>query len=251
MAGDVDYDRWGAGYATARQAEPRFAAAILAALGDARTVLNVGAGAGSYEPRDRYVAAVEPAATMRAQRPPDLAPAIDARAEALPFDDDAFDAAIATITVHQWSDPERGLREMRRVARDRVVVLTFDPDALDRFWLADYAPEMVAVERRRFPSLGWISAILGGTVTVQPLPIPRDCTDGFAEALYARPARFLDAGVRGAQSWWSFLAPGVEQRIVDALAADLASGAWQRRYGELAARPTFDGCVRLLAARPG
>lgn len=251
MAGDVDYERWGAGYAAARRADPTFAAAILAALGDARTVLNVGAGAGSYEPHDRYVAAVEPAAAMRAQRPPASAPAIDACAEALPFDDDSFDAAMATVTVHQWTDPERGLREMRRVARDRVVVLTFDPDALSRFWLADYAPEMVAVERRRFPSLDWIATILGGSMTVQSLPIPRDCTDGFAEALYARPARFLDADVRRSQSWWSFLAPGAERRIVDALAADLASGAWQRRYGEVAASPAFDGCVRLLTARPG
>jgi SAM-dependent methyltransferase len=214
-------------------------------------VLNVGAGAGSYEPLDRYVVAVEPAAAMRAQRPRHLPPAIDATAEALPFDDDAFDAAMATVTVHQWPDPAGGLAELRRVARGPVVVMTFDPAALDRFWLAEYAPEMVAVEGRRFPSIAWIAATLGGDVTVEELAVPRDCTDGFAEAYYARPERFLEAAVRRGQSWWSFLDAGVEARVVDALAADLESGGWWRRHGAVADQPTFAGCVRLVTARPG
>jgi SAM-dependent methyltransferase len=250
-AGDHDYDGRSVDYASVRRPDPRFAAAILAALGDARTVVNVGAGAGSYEPTDRYVAAVEPSSSMRMQRPAHVAPAIDATAEALPFDDDAFDAAMATVTVHQWSDVERGLGELRRVARGPVVILTFDPAAVGDFWLAHYAPEIAAIEGRRFPSLASIAAMLGGDVTIERLPIARDCTDGFAEAFYARPDRFLDADVRAAQSWWSFLASGAEERIVEHLRADLSSGEWNRRFGPAAARPTYDGCVRLVVAHPG
>jgi hypothetical protein len=156
---------------------------------------------------------------------------------------------MATVTLHQWSDPAQGLREMRRVARDRAVIMTFDPTVLDRFWLADYASEMVAVERRRFPTLAWIAGTLGGTATVASLPIPRDCADGFAEAYYARPERLLDPAVRRGQSWWSFLGPGVEARV-DALAADLASGEWHRRRATSPpARRSTDACG-CLTARP-
>ena len=151
-AGDFDYERAGAGYARLRRTDPRLAAHVHAALGEARTVLNVGAGAGSYEPEDRYVVAVEPSAAMRAQRPAGR-PAVDAVAEALPFDDDSFDAAMAMITVHQWSDLERGLAELQRVARGPVVILTFDPDAMLDFWLADYVPEVFEAERPRMPKL--------------------------------------------------------------------------------------------------
>src|ERR1700689_3945664 len=139
-AGDFDYEREGAGYARRRRPDPRTAVQVHTALGEARTVLNVGAGAGSYEPHDRYVAAVEPSASMRSLRPPELAPAIDATAENLPFDDGGFDAAMASGTVHQWADTRRGLEELRRVSRGPVVILTFDGDALDRLWLGDYLP---------------------------------------------------------------------------------------------------------------
>ncbi|WP_305782518.1 class I SAM-dependent methyltransferase [Symbioplanes lichenis] len=196
--GDVDYETTGHGYATRRRADPRIAAAIHAALGDARNVLNVGAGAGSYEPADRYVLAVEPSARMREQRPPGAAPALRAYAESLPFDDDSFDAVMATITVHQWSDPMRGLAELRRVARAAVGVLTFDGDALDRFWLADYVPELIVAERRRYPRIAAIAAALGEGTEVAEVPIPVDCTDGFAEAFYARPEQLLDPRVRAA-----------------------------------------------------
>src|SRR5690349_10208953 len=151
-SGDFDYERFGGGYSAQRRTDPRVASHVWAALGDAETVLNVGAGAGSYEPEDRYVVAVEPSAAMRAQRPPGR-PAVDAAAEALPFDDDSFDAAMAMITVHQWRDLERGLAELRRVARGPVVILTFDPDALLDFWLADYVPELLEAERPRMPPL--------------------------------------------------------------------------------------------------
>src|SRR3954453_5510944 len=152
-AGDYDYEALGSGYTRRRRTDPRIAARVHAALGDARTVLNVGAGAGSYEPEDRYVAAVEPSAAMRAQRGRERAPAIDATAEQLPVDADAFDAAMATITIHQWSDAAAGLGELRRGGRGPVVILTFDGDAMPRFWLNDYVPEMIAGERARYPAI--------------------------------------------------------------------------------------------------
>jgi len=192
QAGDFDYDIHGHGYAQRRRPDPRIAALIHAALGDARTVVNVGAGAGSYEPADRYVVAVEPSARMRAQRPAAAVPALNATAESLPFDDGAFDAAMATVTVHQWRDLARGLAELRRVARGPVVVLTFDGDELDRHWLAAYAPELIAAERRRYPPVPAIAAALGRTTDVIEVPIPIDCVDGFTEAYYARPEAFLD-----------------------------------------------------------
>ncbi len=205
IAGDFDYEANGSGYATLRRTDPRIATYVHAALGQARSVLNVGAGAGSYEPADRDVTAVEPSAAMRSQRAAHLSPAIDAVAEDLPFADDSFDAAMAMITVHQWPAPEQGLRELRRVARGPVLVLTFDGDALDRFWLADYAPELIAAERRRYQPIEVIRGLLGGTSEVAPIPVPIDCVDGFTEAYYARPVRLLDPAVRRAQSAWASL----------------------------------------------
>ena len=200
VAGDFDYESGGTGYAAHRRTDPRIAALVHAALGEARTVVNVGAGAGSYEPADRDVTAVEPSEAMRRQRPAHLAPAVDAVAEALPFPDGSFDAAMAMVTIHQWPDTERGLRELRRVSRGPVVILTFDGDALDEFWLAEYAPELIAAERRRYPAIEHIRAALGGVSVVTKVPVPIDCVDGFTEAFYARPERFLDPAVRRSQA---------------------------------------------------
>jgi SAM-dependent methyltransferase len=245
-AGDFDYDRHGAGYATRRRTDPRIERLVHASLGDARSVLNVGAGAGSYEPTDRSVVAVEPSATMRAQR---SSPAIDARAEQLPFADSSFDAAMAMVTVHQW-DAERGLRELRRVARGPVVILTFDGDALDRLWLADYVPELMTAERARYPSIEWICTVLGGSSNATPVPIPSDCVDGFTEAFYGRPEAFLDPAVRAAQSAWGFVDEGAIERGIKALAGDLADGSWDRKYGHLREQPEFVGALRLIVAAP-
>lgn len=250
IAGDVDYHRHGEGYAVQRRTDPRIAAHVHSALGDARTVVNVGAGAGSYEPEDRYVIAVEPSAAMRAQRPPQLAPAVDATAERLPFDDNSFDAAMATLTVHQWSDLTAGLRELRRVARGPVVVLTGDGDALDKLWLAHYAPELIAAERRRYPAMDRIAEHIGATCTVQELAIPIDCVDGFTEAFYARPERFLDPRVRRSQSAWTFVDDADEERAMEQLRRDLDSGAWDQRYGHLRSQPEFVGSMRLLIGHP-
>jgi SAM-dependent methyltransferase len=247
-AGDADYGTIGTGYRSYRRPEPEFEAAIATALGDARTVVNVGAGAGSYEPRDREVTAVEPSASMRAQRPADLAVAIDATAEHLPFADDAFDAAMTTFSVHQWPDLEAGLAELRRVARGPVVVMTCDPTLLDRFWLADYAPAVIATEARRYPSIERITAGLGGRVRVVPLPIPLNCVDGFGEAYYGRPEMLLDPGARRANSAWSFVSDAEADAAVASLRADLASGAWDARHGALRTQPHFDGSLVLVVA---
>lgn len=243
----VDYEQRGLTYARHRRADPRIAARIHAALGDAQTVLNVGAGAGSYEPTDRWVLAVEPSATMRAQRPPDAAPVICARAEALPFDDDAVDAAMACVTIHHWESPEAGLSELRRVARGPVVVLTFDLDALPA-WQLDFLAEGVAIELRRFPAIEDVAAALGGRTRVERIATPGDCADGFFEAFWRRPEELLDPGVRSGQSMWALLEPGVEERIVDRLSAALQSGAWDAEHGHLRELGSYDGALRLVVS---
>jgi len=241
----VDYERHGRTYARHRRADPRIAARIHAALGDACTVLNVGAGAGSYEPHDRWVLAVEPSATMRAQRPAGAAPAIAAQAEALPFDDGAVDAAMACVTIHHWESPEAGLAELRRVSRGPVVVFTFELDYLPA-WQLEFLHEGVAKEQPRFPAIADVAAALGGRTRVQRIPTPGDCMDGFFEAFWRRPERLLDPAVRGAQSVWALLEPDVEQRIVDRLAAALDCGAWDAEHGHLRKQDSFDGALRLV-----
>jgi SAM-dependent methyltransferase len=248
-AGDVDYGAIGPGYAAFRRPEPAIARAIAAALGPARSVLNVGAGAGSYEPADRAVTAVEPSAAMRAQRPAHLPPAIDAAAERLPFADRVFDAAMATFTVHQWADLEAGLAELRRVTRGPVVVLTCDPALVRRFWLDDYAPAVLAAEARRYPPPARIGAALGGTLEVRPVAIPLDCRDGFNEAYYGRPEMLLDARARAACSAWSLVDAGTARDSVARLARALADGSWDARHGHLRTRACYDGSLRLLVAQ--
>lgn len=249
-AGDYNYEVGGIGYAVQRRTDPRIAAHVHHALGDAQSVLNVGAGAGSYEPLGRDVTAVEPSASMRAQRPAHLVEAIDAAAERLPFADRSFDAAMAMITVHQWADLDAGLRELRRVTRGPVVVLTFDGDALDLFWLAAYVPELITAERRRYPAMSYLADTLGAKATITPIPVPIDCVDGFTEAYYARPERFLDPAVRQSQSAWGFVDADVTERAVGRLRADLESGEWDRKYGFLRSQPEFVGSLRLVTARP-
>jgi SAM-dependent methyltransferase len=241
-AGEL-YDRIGHGYATGRRTEPRIAARIWDALGDARTVLNVGAGAGSYEPADRAVLAVEPSAVMRAQRPAGAAPCIDATAESLPFEDGAFDAAMAVLSDHHWSDPLAGLREMRRVA-PRVVVFQCDERWFERFWFVrDYLPEFAQLARRG-PTLAERAAAIDASV--EPVPIPCDCTDGFFGAFWRRPDAYLDPAVRRNISVWSQVGEAAEARAVEALAADLESGAWKERHAGLLALEELDLGYRLL-----
>lgn len=244
--GDTDYGVAGVGYAQRRRADPHIAGVIHRALGDARTVLNVGAGTGNYEPIDRTVVGLEPSATMRAQRPAGAAPCVIGTAQALPFDDASFDAVMAVLTVHQWTDLDRGVREMRRVARETVVIVTFDPAAFGRFWLGAYAPEMAAIETERCPSIGRLRELLGGRTEVIEVPVPLACTDGFDEAYYGRPERFLDAEVRASQSVWRKAGPDRERETIAKLAADLQSGAWDRKWGHLRTQPFFAGSLRLV-----
>ena len=214
------------------------------ALGDARTVLNVGAGAGSYEPPDREVTALEPSAEMIRQRPEGAAPAVQGSAEALPFDDGAFDAAMAVLTVHHWTDRAGGLREMRRVARDRVVVLTFDPSCRAA-WLLDYFPEIAAADEAIMPSMDSYADVLG-PVDVRSVPVPHDCTDGFLHAFWRRPHAYLDPAVRAGMS--SFHALGNAAPGLARLRADLEDGTWEARHGHLLGREALDVGYRLVVA---
>lgn len=241
------YDTIGQGYARQRRADPRIGARLLAALGDAQSVLNVGAGAGSYEPADRQVIAVEPSEVMVAQRPRGAAPAIRARAEALPFPAQAFDAVMGVLTLHHWADRAGGLSECARVARRRVVLLTWDP-AADAFWLPrDYLPAFAAADRRQFPAMTAYAEAFGATaqVEVAAVPVPRDCVDGFLGAFWARPAAYLDPGVRAGIS--SFARPGADEGLAR-LRADLASGAWHARHGHLLGADALDLGYRLVVA---
>ncbi|MEU9161466.1 class I SAM-dependent methyltransferase [Streptomyces sp. NPDC048424] len=249
-AGDVDYGAIGGGYASYRRPDEHIARFIAEALGDARTVLNVGAGTGSYETAARTVTAVEPSESMRAQRPARLAGAIDAVAEALPFADGEFDAAMTLFSVHQWSDVRAGLREMRRVTRGPVVILTCDPALVRDFWLYRYAPEVLDTEARRYPSVEELASALGGTGAVQTVPIPLHCTDGFNEAYYGRPEMLLDPAARQACSAWSFVDDQVRERFDESLRRDLGSGAWDAEFGHLRRRPTYEGSLVIVRATP-
>jgi len=244
-----NYDQHGKQYSGQRSTDPRIAAFINEALGDARTVLNIGAGAGSYEPEDRYVVAVEPSIAMRAQRVANnKAPAIIATADSLPFDDKAFDATMAIVTVHHWPDMKKGLQELKRVTKNRLIVMTFDPDFLGSFWNAEYFPEVVEVERQRYPTIDFLMEAMGGKMLVEAVPIPLNCVDGFQEAYYGRPEAFLNKDVRKAQSAWGFIPDDEQEQIVKRLADDLESGAWDQKFGHYRTAPTFTCTLRLVIA---
>jgi SAM-dependent methyltransferase len=245
-----EFDASRAAYTATRRTDPRIAAVIERALGDARTLLNVGAGAGAYESPERAVTAVEPSATMRAMRPEGAPEAIDARAEDLPFDNDSFDAATAILTVHHWADQAKGLRELRRVARGPVVVLTFDPRESEAFWLVrDYLPEIAAADRKRMPPIPAVVEALGGEASIERVPIPHDCRDGFLGAYWRRPERYLEPAARPGISCFGDLDPALLERALDRLRNDVDSGAWRRRYGGLLSREELDIGYRLVVAR--
>jgi hypothetical protein len=218
------------------------------ALAAARTVLNVGAGAGSYEPSDRRVTAVEPSTVMIEQRPPDAAPVVRAYAEALPFRDRSFDAGMAILTVHHWSDAEAGLAELWRTS-DRQIVLTWDPAAIARFWLvAEYLPQIADAESKLVtldPIAGHLTR-LGAQVTITPVPVPADCTDGFFAAYWRRPHSYLDPRIRAAISALATLDQRHVEQAMDRLAADLAAGRWQDRHPDLLGADTLDVGYRLI-----
>ena len=237
------YDRIGLTYSKTRKPDPRIADMIAAALGDAKSVVNVGAGPGSYEPTDREVTAIEPSQKMIAQRPPGAAPAICASAENLPLPDDSFDAGMAVLTVHHWSDQRKGLAELKRVARERIVLLTFDPAA--RPWPTRYFPGLADLDAQTMPTIDQLTRWLGPS-DVHPVPIPHDCEDGFLYAYWRRPEAYLDAQMRsGSSSFWKI--GDVSGGLRD-LATDLQSGEWHRRHCDLLDQDTYDAGYRLIVA---
>ncbi|MGA9856893.1 MAG: class I SAM-dependent methyltransferase [Solirubrobacteraceae bacterium] len=247
------YERIGHGYARTRREDPHLAGQIHEALGAARTVLNVGAGAGSYEPRDRHVIAIEPSDVMAAQRPADLAPAVRASAGDLPLRDQSVDAAMAILSVHHWDrEQEQGVRELRRVARGPVVIVTYDEPVSSQMWLiADYLPEVAELDRRTMPAVDALAGWLGGSTTVHAVPVSRDTPDWTFGSFWAHPERVLDSDARGATSGFARLDPQVEQRVVRAVADDLQNGVWEQRHGHLRRLQAFDVGLRLLVNHPG
>ena len=246
------YDAIGSGYARSRRDDPELAARINSALGDARTVVNVGAGTGSYEPDDRYVIAVEPSDVMAAQRPPERVPSIRGYADQLPLRDGAVDAAMAVLTVHHWdAGQERGVRELRRVARGPVVIVTFDAEVFSQMWLVrDYMPEVGELDRRTFPTIDQLREWLGGEVRVEPVEVSRDTPDHTLGSFWAHPERVLDPAARAATSGFARMDPSVVERVATAVERDLRSGAWYERHGALCRRPWSDVGQRLVVATP-
>lgn len=238
------YDTIGINYAELRKPDPRIATAIDEALGLATTVLNVGAGTGSYEPEGRQVTAAEPSLEMIRKRSPSAAPAIQASAGDLPFEDNAFDTSMAILTIHHWPDKEQGLSEMRRVTRGRIVLLTFDPSS--RPWLTDYLPELAALDQAQMPTMSDLERWLG-PIEITPVLVPYDCSDGFLYAYWRRHEAYLDPRIRsGSSSFWA-LGDKAEKGL-QRLQQDLQTGAWERRYSELLTLPAYDAGYRLVVA---
>ncbi|MGH2856572.1 MAG: methyltransferase domain-containing protein [Solirubrobacteraceae bacterium] len=246
------YERIGVGYSRLRREDPLIRARLHAALGDAGTIVNVGAGAGSYEPGDRHVIAIEPSDVMAAQRPAQLAPAIRASAASLPLRDQSVDAAMAVLTIHHWdAERERGVRELRRVARGPVVILTFDAAVFSQMWLiADYLPEVGELDRRTMPAINEVCGWLGGETRVETVPVARDTPDWTLASFWAHPERVLDAEARGATSGFARMDPAVAKRVERAVRHDLETGAWDRRHGPLRDLHEYDAGLRLLVNTP-
>jgi SAM-dependent methyltransferase len=239
------YDSIGINYADLRVPDPRIAAVIHRALGPAKTVLNIGAGTGSYEPSDRELTAVEPSEQMIRQRKVSATRVIRASAENLPFDDNSFDAAMAILTVHHWQDRSAGLREMRRVTRGPIVLLSYDPS--HRPWLTEYLPELAALDDERMPKMTDYAHWLG-SVRICPVSIPHDCSDGFLYAYWRRPTAYLDARIRtGSSSFWA-IGEMATKLGLQKLAADIETGVWAKRYADLLTRDTLDLGYRLVVA---
>lgn len=245
MSGAPAYDRVGLNYAEHRRADPRIAERIRNALGDARSVVNVGAGSGSYEPTDREVIAVEPSPVMIAQRPAGAVAAIEGVAEALPLEDKSVDAAMGVLTIHHWDDLGAGLAEMRRVARHRIVLFTIDAEKNSEIWtLSEYFPAAARAEREKMPSMEALEALLPGA-TIEVIPAPSCYRDEFTSALWDRPELFLEPGVLRASSLWHSLPPAEIERGQERLRADLESGRWDEKHGHLRTLPELDIGLRL------
>jgi SAM-dependent methyltransferase len=248
MAPEAVYDSIGACYAPLRRPDARLTGALRASLGPAESIVNVGAGAGSYEPPDCVVVAVEPSVTMIRQRPAEAGPAVRGVAEALPLSDGCVDAALAVFTIHHWADVANGLNELVRVARRRIVLLTMDPLHLEQHWvIAEYAPEIMDTHVAEFPSIAWLLGALPSARAVE-WEVPADCSDLFMAALWARPEAYLHPAIRSATSVWHQLSAAVADRAVERLGADLEAGRWDARHGDLRRTAALDVGVRIVIA---
>ncbi len=242
-----DYDNRDEEYSLVRRADPGIEKYVRTGLRDMETILNIGAGTGSYEPDDRYVIAVEPSEKMRVKRlESGKVPAINAGAESLPFSDKSFDASLAVLTIHHWPDLEKGLREVRRVTKRRIVILTYDPAKLHLFWNVEYFPMVVEAEKKRYPALSVIETVFGIRPEITNIKIPFDCTDGFQEAFYGRPEEFLKKEIRGGQSAWGFIPDELESKYVENLRNELLNGEWDRKYGFHRKMKEFEGALRMM-----
>jgi SAM-dependent methyltransferase len=242
------YDRIGGAYVETRRPDPRIARVIRGALGDATSVVNIGAGSGSYEPTDLAVVPIEPSELMIQQRPPSLPPAVRGAAEALPLPDKSVDAALAVLSAHHWADRPAAFAEIRRVARRRAVFFTHDPDA-PFGWLDDYFPALAGYRTSRYPELVEFDVL--GSVTIDPVPVPADCTDGFTAAYWRRPADYLDEGIRSNMSTFALLDGRLVAEGVARLARDLTDRSWHSRYASLLTLPELDVGYRLVVAELG
>lgn len=249
---EARYDQIGRDYAETRREDPELRSRVLGALGDSETVVNVGAGTGSYEPRDRYVVAVEPSDVMAAQRPAGLAPALRGAAAPLMLRDDSVDAAMAVLTVHHWDDQrEAGVRELRRVAKGPVVIVTIDTEVSASMWLLrDYLPEAAALDRATFPTIPQLGEWLGGDLEVETILTGRDTPDWTLASFWAHPERVLDEGARNATSGFARMDPSVVRRVEADVRTDLENGSWDRRHGHLRDLDALDVGMRLLVAAP-
>lgn len=245
----IAYDQAGGTYSLTRRTDPRIAAVIDKALADAGSIANIGAGTGSYEPRQTVVA-LEPSSVMIAQRSPKAAPAIRGTAEHLPIRTDAVDAALAVLTVHHWAQLDQGLAEMARIARHRVVILTWDHDVFRQFWLVrDYLPAAAITDARLAVPIARFAEVLGD-VSIWPVAVPHDCLDGFAAAFWRRPDAYLDETVQAGMSMFALTPPSQLREGLARLEADLANGMWTTRYATLLNEPMFDAGYRLIVANP-
>lgn len=242
------YDSISSTYTVTRREDKRIAARIHGAIGSGERVINIGAGTGNYEPRDRLVVGVEPSREMISRRPPGTGPALRAVAEALPFRSDSFDVAMATLTLHHWQDRRQGLTEMRRVA-PRQVIFLFDPTETYHFWAIDYWPTALSLPSEQTPPTPQdLDAVLN-LIDVETVPIPIDCSDGFGTAFWGRPEAYLDRDVQQGMSWLAQLPQSVLAEGSARLDADLRSGAWDRRYGHLRGLSELDVGYRLVTAQ--
>jgi SAM-dependent methyltransferase len=242
-----DYDQFGKNYSEIRQEDPSIAQLVYGELADCHTILNVGAGAGSYEPKDKYVLALEPSAEMRKQRnTKGKMPAIIGISDAIPFDNDSFDASMSILSIHHWGNLEKGLSELKRVSKRKILIMTFDPEKLGNSWIAKYFPEIIDVERKRYPNISQLVDFFQCEEKIISVPLPFDCKDGFTEAYYGRPEAFLNKKVREAQSDWGFINEDVEEKIVKKLRDDILSGLWDRLYGEHRHMKEFESALRIL-----